>query len=199
MELCRNILTYLKDKELENENDYLYYVNTEYDSNYIEFENLSNGNCTEFENLSNSNCTEFKNLYNSNCTEFEKLSNGNFLVFKSKLEPILCLLIVNIFNSIYDDNYLKFENYEDLTSSPDSIFSWEDCIKMDLINSDNYMQFIMAYLCNNLDFKLKINNNNEKFIANVDVFNFQQNVKYNIDGKKQKVFEIVDILNLLNN
>ena len=45
-------------------------------------------------------------------TDFDALSNVNKLVLTTNLEPVDVLLIMDIFQAIYDNNYYKFDEYD---------------------------------------------------------------------------------------
>jgi hypothetical protein len=107
--------------------------------------------------------------FGDDCTEFEELSNCDLLVLKCKLAPELALLIMRIFQAVYENDFSNFENYEYITSDRGSIMHtlYES---YDYLDPNQHMEYLVAYLYNNSDTQLEILDNGRKYIGNVNVY-----------------------------
>jgi hypothetical protein len=160
--------------------------------------------------------------WDSHLTEFEGLSNSNKIVFESKLDKKFIPGIMGIFQSIYDNNFWKFEDTE-----------WvEDCVYGDLDPSDpeypseTFISTLIEYTTANslskwLEVLDKFNSNeandnedndeSNQYIGSNKIWNYIPVINSDLQpstlnvpsasGKKrrQKVYTLEKILKLLDN
>lgn len=149
--------------------------------------------------------------FDSNTTKFESLSNSNKIVLNSNLDDIGIYLVMILFQSIYDENYYKFE---DLTE--DSIFQIDEMLfpftRQNLTELEilkNPIQYIVMFYYYNRNIK------SEKIVKRKSEYGeigyIEENYiyleipkileKYDCKQNKditQKIYTIKDILDLLN-
>ncbi len=143
--------------------------------------------------------SEYK-YYCHNCgnpeTEFQHLSNCNKIVLKTRLEPIYISTIMLLFESIYSNNYCDFEDESIL-------YDWiqdknlENEISIEKIQNydvDEWWKYSQLVALTNID---KVERD---YIYNELIYNQIPQVNKDYDNrtkKKQKIYELKDILKLI--
>jgi hypothetical protein len=188
-ELVKNILTHYKNKEETEEGEYLFFTHTEFDSNV---------------------------------TNFEGLSNENRIVLQSSLNKIDVLLIMRLFQSVYDDNYYWIEDINEVMASfdeSDIIICETDIEKLASYNDSGiWIKYLtMKYTEDEEDYYNQYYEqltDEEKKEQDEDIDEVKEYEASNLSAtkskpgirdygfkpkKKQMVYKIEDIINLITN
>ena len=156
-------------------------------AHYIELEKNSSNNILYYTH------TEF----DSNVTEFEGLCNSNKIVLATKLDKHHIPAIMQIFKSIYSNNFWIFETTV-----------WVDIIYHDKYNTDD-VDSLMSY--DNVNLWMQVfdkfntdeneNENDELDESNNNIYDHIPSVcsEYYKSKKKQKIYTLDDISKLLDN
>lgn len=142
--------------------------------------------------------------FDSNVTDFEALSNGNRLLLYTCLNPTDVFLLVQIFRSIYDNNYYYFKEIDGLCDYDTDVINNTD---KEILNPKNFRLFLDTYATNHND--LQIKEGFDKYgeygrIEDIAVYNSKPNIAKEFDriNKKknlpQKVYTIKDLIKSLN-
>lgn len=141
----------------------------------------------------------------SNVSDFEALSNANRLVLYSNLECIDIQLLMSIFRTIWDDNYRRFSETDNMLINDVSKNTAKKNKEQQIFEPINANKFIEAYSIYNK--KLKLTKGIDKYnedgrIGDIVVYNNLPNVNHAFDRKKgnlrQKIYDINDLIKLFN-
>ena len=114
----------------------------------------------------------------NNTTKNEALSNAQLIVLKTKFKGTILILLMDIFQSIYDNNYYKFIDNNEFFDNLNRPFRYNDIKNEDITNPDNFVKYMLFYNTLHNNEREKTNKNSVKFISENEIYSYISNVEY---------------------
>jgi hypothetical protein len=124
-------------------------------------------------------------------TEFEGLSNSRKIILATSIETKFVPIIMKIFQCVYDSNYWVFENIEN-SVRVGQVDDDELLVLLTYSNLNLWIKYLEMVCCGEVDIF-------ETSIANEQIYTSIPPIepKYYRSTKRQKIYTIADIINLV--